>query len=80
VSREPQPDAAAAEHERREVVQRMLVELPSEDRSMVVMFYWGGMSYEEIAAALRTTVAAVKSRLFRARRALAQSSLAARLM
>ena len=80
VSREPQPDAAAAEHERREVVQRMLVQLPSEDRSMVVMFYWGGMSYEEIAAALRTTVAAVKSRLFRARRALAQSPLAARLM
>jgi RNA polymerase sigma-70 factor (ECF subfamily) len=79
VSREPQPDAAVAAGEQRDVLRRMLAGLPPEDRGMLAMFYWGDMSYEEIAQALRTTVPAVKSRLFRARRALAQSPLAARL-
>lgn len=79
VSREPQPDAVASDNERRRLVQRMLQELPPGDRSLVAMFYWAGMSYEDIARATRTTVAAVKSRLFRARRALANSPLAGNL-
>ena len=79
VSREPQPDVVAARNERRDIVQQMLRTLSPEDRSMVLMFYWGDMSYEEIAAAMRTTVNAVKSRLFRARRALSQSPLVDRL-
>ncbi len=40
------------------------------------MRYWYDMSYEEIADAQETTVSAVKSRLFRARRILADASLA----
>jgi RNA polymerase sigma-70 factor (ECF subfamily) len=79
VSHEPQPDVVAARNEQRDIVHQMLQALSAEDRSMVLMFYWGDMSYEEIAAAMRTTVNAVKSRLFRARRALAQSPLADRM-
>jgi RNA polymerase sigma-70 factor (ECF subfamily) len=79
VSHEPSPDVVADRNERRSMVQAMLKELPPEDRGMVVMFYWGDMSYDEIARVTDSTVNAVKSRLFRARRALAQSPLAARL-
>lgn len=78
-SKDTPPDVQVANRERQRVVQAMLKQLPLEDRSMVVMFYWGDMSYEEIAAASRTTVSAVKSRLFRARRALAELPLAATL-
>jgi RNA polymerase sigma-70 factor (ECF subfamily) len=49
----------------------MIRQLPEEDRSMVQMFYWDDLSYEDIAKATNSTVSAVKSRLFRARRALA---------
>ena len=80
VSREPQPDVVAMRHERRATIHAMLEQLPPEDRSMVVMFYWGDMSYDEIAMATGVTVNAVKSRLFRARRTLATSSLASRLV
>jgi RNA polymerase sigma-70 factor (ECF subfamily) len=79
VSHEPQPDVVAVRKERNAAIHSMLQQLPPEDRNMVVMFYWGDMSYEEIARYANTTVNAVKSRLFRARRALAQSPLAAQL-
>ncbi|HQV68548.1 MAG TPA: sigma-70 family RNA polymerase sigma factor [Thermoflexales bacterium] len=80
MSNDPQPDVIAAQHERQRVVMSLLKELSPEDRSMITMFYWGDMSYEEIAASTRNTVSAVKSRLFRARRALAELPLAAKLL
>jgi RNA polymerase sigma-70 factor (ECF subfamily) len=80
VSHEPQPEVVAARHERQATIRAMLNQLAPEDRGMVVMFYWGDMSYEEIARMTGATVNAVKSRLFRARRALAQSPYAAHLM
>ena len=40
-------------------------------RTPLVLRYWEDMSYEEIAATMGMTVAAVKSRLFRARQQLA---------
>jgi RNA polymerase sigma-70 factor (ECF subfamily) len=79
VSHEPQPDVVADRHERRALIHTMLQQLPAADRSMVVMFYWGDMSYDEIARMTGASVNAVKSRLFRARRALAQSPLALQL-
>ena len=78
-SHEPGPDAQAAANEQRRVLARMLAALPDEDRRMVQMFYFGDMSYEEIVQATGASMSAVKSRLFRARRALAQSPLTARL-
>lgn len=73
ISREPQPDAALARKQRDEAIRAILLELPAEDRSVVVMFYFNDMSYEEIAQATSTTVSAVKSRLFRARQKMAKS-------
>jgi RNA polymerase sigma-70 factor, ECF subfamily len=79
VSHEPLPEVAAARHEQQATIRAMLNLLAPEDRGMVVMFYWGDMSYEEIARMTGSTVNAVKSRLFRARRALAQSTYAVNL-
>jgi RNA polymerase sigma-70 factor (ECF subfamily) len=67
----PSPDELAIRHEREGDMQAMLNSLPAKDRSAVVMRYWYDLSYEEIAAATETTVSAVKSRLHRARCALA---------
>jgi len=70
-STSPTPDELALRHEREGDMQTMLNTLPSKDRSALVMRYWYDLSYEEIAAATETTVSAVKSRLHRARCALA---------
>ena len=73
-SSELPPDVVAAQNEQRNAVAKLLKQLPAEDRSMVQMFYWDELSYEDIAQTTKTTVSAVKSRLFRARRMLAQTA------
>ena len=67
------PEARVAESERQVVVQNLLETLPDDYRQAVVLRYWYDMSYEEIAEVMETTVSAIKSRLFRARRQLAQT-------
>ena len=69
------PEAEYIAQEREQLVQGLMSELPEEYRQAVVLRYWYDMSYEEIADAQETTVSAVKSRLFRARRILADASL-----
>ena len=69
------PEAEYIAQEREQLVQGLMSELPEEYRQAVVLHYWYDMSYEEIADAQETTVSAVKSRLFRARRILADASL-----
>jgi RNA polymerase sigma-70 factor (ECF subfamily) len=49
----------------------MLKDLDDTDRAAVIMRYWYDYSEAEIAASLRLTVSAVKSRLHRARKELA---------
>jgi RNA polymerase sigma-70 factor (ECF subfamily) len=78
-SHEPQPDDMVVKRQRDAALRAMLAELPDEDRSMVAMFYFNDMRYDEIAASMNTTVSAVKSRLFRARQKMAQSKWAAGL-
>jgi RNA polymerase sigma-70 factor (ECF subfamily) len=80
VSREPQPDDALSRKQRDATIQAMLNDLPVEDRSMVAMFYFNELSYDDIAKAMNTTVSAVKSRLFRARQKMAQSKWVAQLV
>lgn len=65
------PEEVALRHEREDAIQALLTALPPKDRSALIMRYWDGLSYEEIADATGTTVSAVKSRLHRARCALA---------
>ena len=50
----------------------MLQSLPPDYRLIIVLRYWQDLSYEEIAQATGTTESAVKSKLHRARKALAQ--------
>ena len=70
------PEGEYLNQEREALVQGMLKELPDEYREAVVLRYWYYMSYEEIAEVQKTTVSAVKSRLFRARRQLADGAQA----
>lgn len=74
---EPQkgPEAQVVMNEQQELVQSLLAELQPEYREAVVLRYWYELSYEEIAEMMDTTVSAIKSRLFRARRQLAEIGL-----
>lgn len=67
----PGPEAVTSQHDEQQHVQALLGTLGPQDRAAVVMLYWYQMSYEEISQALGLTVSAIKSRLHRARRALA---------
>lgn len=71
-SDEPNPEVLAARSEHSEYIQELLDQLPPDDRAGIVLKYWYDYSYAEIAAVLETTESAIKSRLFRARRALAE--------
>jgi RNA polymerase sigma-70 factor (ECF subfamily) len=67
------PEAQVVSREREENVQLLLQTLPPDYRQAIVLRYWHEMSYDEIAEVMETTVSAIKSRLFRARRQLAES-------
>ncbi|RLC56104.1 MAG: hypothetical protein DRI80_16740, partial [Chloroflexota bacterium] len=58
--------------EQEEQIQQLLAALSPTDRAAITLRYWYDHSYEEIAEALNLTVSAVKSRLYRARRAMAK--------
>ncbi len=68
----PGPEKQAFQSEQQREVEALLQHLSPKDRAAVVLFYWYDYSYEEIAATLSLTVSAVKSRLHRARKQLAQ--------
>lgn len=70
------PEAQMEINEQQEMVQSLLQELPEDYREAVVLRYWHEMSYEEIAEMMDTSVSAIKSRLFRARRQLAEVGMA----
>ena len=54
----------------REVVKKLLAKLQESDRTVITLYYLGGMNYEEISEFLGVSVAAIKSRLHRARQRL----------
>jgi RNA polymerase sigma-70 factor (ECF subfamily) len=68
----PGPEEATLTNERDVFVQELLDQLSPDYRLAVVLRYWYDLSYAEIADMLDTTESAVKSRLFRARQALAK--------
>ena len=67
----PGPEATALEREQSRRVQQMLAGLAPKERAAVVLRYWYDLSYVEIGQALSLSESAVKSRLHRARRQLA---------
>jgi RNA polymerase sigma-70 factor (ECF subfamily) len=68
----PSPEKAALEKEKQALVQSILAELPETDRAAVILQFWHDYSYDEIAETLDLSSSAVKSRLFRARRLMAE--------
>jgi len=70
-SASPNPEAVVTERDREAWIQELLGTLSPTDRAAITLHYWYDCPYTEIADALDLTVSAVKSRLFRARRALA---------
>jgi RNA polymerase sigma-70 factor (ECF subfamily) len=69
----PNPETVTSHREQEEQIQKMLGALSSTDRVAITLRYWYDCSYEEIAEMLNLTVSAVKSRLHRARRTLAEA-------
>ena len=65
------PVAALEKSEQIELVKAFLDQLKPDYREVIVLREYQNMSYEEIAAVTRSTLSAVKSRLFKARRKLA---------
>ena len=68
------PEASLSRMEANEEIDRVnefLVRLKDEYREVLILREYQNLSYEEIAAITRSTVSAVKSRLFKARRKLA---------
>ena len=51
-------------------LEQILARMPERDREVLQLFAWAGMSYAEVAQALRIPVGTVRSRLNRARREL----------
>lgn len=70
-ARQETPISRLEKNERVALVARYLNELKPEYREVIVLREYQNMSYEEIAAVTRSTLSAVKSRLFKARRKLA---------
>jgi RNA polymerase sigma-70 factor (ECF subfamily) len=68
----PGPESRLSRVEEQKRVRVLLDGLSPTDRAAVVMYYWYDFSYEEIGEALSLTLSAVKSRLHRARRDMAQ--------
>ena len=54
----------------REVVKKLLAKLQESERTVITLYYLGGMTYEEISEFLGVSVASIKNRLYRARRRL----------
>ncbi len=71
-SSEAGPESAIVLQEGREEIQEMIEQLGTQDRAAIILRYWYDMSYEEIASSLSLSIGAVKSRLHRARREIAE--------
>ncbi len=68
----PSPEGVMVMDEKQLRIRELLDVLAPKDRAAVVLHYWYDYSYEEIAESLALSESAVKSRLYRARRALAE--------
>jgi RNA polymerase sigma-70 factor (ECF subfamily) len=68
----PTPETVFTRNEQTNQIDKLMNELKPTDRATLVLRYWHQMSEKEIADTLSLSVSAVKSRLFRARKELAE--------
>ena len=66
------PEKVTLDNEKNALVQSILAALNVTDRAAVILQYWHDYSYSEIAEILDLSSSAVKSRLFRARKLMAE--------
>ncbi|RME58585.1 MAG: sigma-70 family RNA polymerase sigma factor [Caldilineae bacterium] len=71
-SERPRPEERLLAAEEAREIQALIDKLEPEYRTPLVLRYWHDCSYQEIADIMEISLAAVKSRLFRARQKLAQ--------
>jgi len=64
------PDASCARQEEAQLLDRAVRALPAEQRVVIELTYFHGLSYPEIAAVIDCPVNTVKTRMFHARRKL----------
>jgi len=76
VAPDPDPARMAADHETEWMIRDALRQLSPVRREVVVLRHFAGLSYQEIADALDVPEKTVKSRLFDARRKLAELLMA----
>jgi RNA polymerase sigma-70 factor (ECF subfamily) len=62
----PSPVEAAIAAETAALVDRVILRLPAQQRSVMVLRVWNGLSYAEIAETLQLTEATVRSHMFHA--------------
>lgn len=63
----PGPDEIVLQHERAEIIQKGISELPPDQRTVLVLSDIEGLSYREIAEVTQVPIGTVRSRLARAR-------------
>jgi RNA polymerase sigma-70 factor (ECF subfamily) len=68
----PNPEKEMGQNQEKEALHLLVNELSPQDRATVILKYWYDCSEEEISNMLSLTVSAVKSRLHRSRRQLAE--------
>jgi RNA polymerase sigma-70 factor (ECF subfamily) len=66
------PEGITLSNELKEIVERAIAALPEDLRTAIVLRELEGMSYEEIAQTMECPVGTVRSRIFRARDAIAK--------
>ncbi|MCO4810696.1 MAG: RNA polymerase sigma factor RpoE [Gammaproteobacteria bacterium] len=66
------PEGVALSNELKEIVERAIAALPEDLRTAIILRELEGMSYEEIAQTMECPVGTVRSRIFRARDAIAK--------
>ncbi len=66
------PAQEASKAEQKELVRRAVESLPDRQRVTLVLAYYQGLSYREVATALDCSIGTVKTQMFRALRTLAQ--------
>jgi RNA polymerase sigma-70 factor (ECF subfamily) len=70
-----QPELSLIKSETSAEIYNLIDTLPPDYRSVVILKYWYAMPLQEIAETLNSTVSAIKSKLFRARRMMAQTAV-----
>ncbi len=68
----PTPDEAVIRRESADNIRAAIDSLPAEMRTAIILYALQGLGYEEIAAAMQTSVGTVKSRINRARQKIAK--------